>query len=589
MSINTVLPSRTTVTPLQRGMIAVLGVLLILSICFFHFRRNGTAGVQTSDAMDMVQAARRVGSGDGFSTNVVRPLLLRYLRPNDDGSLPNTAHAPLYPVLTGIGMQVTGNAGPGQGDRIAVLVSLVFFLASLFACYRLALRLFGPTGAVLSCLLYGFAANALTFAIEPRPITLATALFTLLLSALVDLDVSGSEARAKAGKAIWAGVLFGMLFLALYSSLALLLPILVYVYLVTRRNYLMVSLFIIASLIVASPLLIRNLLVAGNPFMNTRLLELVMQTSTYPGYTLYRTVGMPQSLGEYLASGGVGEILSKMGHNLLGYFSRVPYSFGILLLPLFLVASLTRFTNPQVNRIRFLVYVLVGLHIVGLSLFLPFAEGIPILLIYLPFAAIIGTTFFLNFVRARNLPSLHARVAITAWVVIGCIPGVTQILAARATPSQPFAVFNEVGKVVPVLKEQKAVLVCDVPWEMAYRLAVPTLWLPSDSTDFRASEERLGKSAVGIVMTPTLETAFANDAKMAPWLLTYLRFTSLLRTASLLDPQAQATLLRNRVFYNYPQQVRDILINFAPQPVPEQNGARFSIFWRGAALAGQRR
>ena len=473
---------------------------------------------------------------------------------------------------------------------MAALLSLVLFIASLVACYLLARRLFGTSGALLSCLLYALGANALTMAIEPGPVTLATTLFTLLLLALVGLDSAPGGARL--ARAVLAGALFGLLFLTIYSSLILLLPILVYVYVVTRRSYGAVAAFLGAALLLASPLLLRNMRVteAHNPFFNARLLELVMQTETFPGYSLYRTMGTSQTLGEYLAGGGVGELLRKMSSNVLGYYANAPFAFGILVLPLFLVASLTRFTNPQVNRLRFLIYVLIGLHVLGMSLFLPYRDGLPILMMYLPFAAIIGTTFFLNFIRARNLPPFYARAMVTAWILFACVPGIVQLFPMRTRTPAAYRVF-------PLLLEdasgggQSKLFASEIPWEVAFRTSQPTLWLPGDSSEFRAAEDRLGREVTGIVLTPTIATVYAGDPSMGPWRNLYVRLASLLLTASYLDADTQKQVLSTRL--RYPAEIGEVMVNYeSPQPVPELQGVTYSLFWkvrpRSEARAGAR-
>lgn len=584
-------------TPLQRGIVGILGVLLIFAVCGFHFSRNVRPGQPSTDGMDMVQVSRRVAGGEGFSTNVVRPLVLRYVRPNRDGSVPDTAHAPLYPLLAGLTMKLRGQDGPGQGDRMAALLSLVFFVASLGSCYLLARRLFGASGALLSCLLYALGANALTLSIEPSPASLATLLFTLLLLALIGLDpstpgVAGNPDRVggpRLGRAALAGALFGLLFLTLYSSLLLLLPLLVYVWLVSRRSLGAVVVFLIAASIVASPLLFRNMRITDshNPLFNARLLELIMQTETFPGFGLYRTLGSTQTLGEYLAGGGVGELVRKVSTNVLGYYANSPFSFGILVLPLFLVAALTRFTNPQVNRIRFLVYVLLGVHVLGLSLFLPYREGLPLLMMYLPFATIIGTTFFLNFIRARNLPPFYARAMVTAWILFACVPGIVQIFPTRVRNPITYRAFPYLLENQPAGSQSSGALIAsEMPWEVAFRTGLPSIWLPSDSSEFRAAEDRLGRDVNGILLTPMLVSgSYANDPEMAPWRNLYVRLASLLLTASYLDVNTQRQILSIRL--QYPPEIGEVMINYeSPRPIPEPQGTTYSLFWKARSAAG---
>jgi 4-amino-4-deoxy-L-arabinose transferase-like glycosyltransferase len=249
-------------------------------------------------------------------------------------------------------------------------------VGSLIACYVLALRLFGRNGALLSCGLYALGASVVSQAITVHPAMLATALFTLLLFALFSLDVAGRRQRAPIAWAVAAGVLWSLLFLTIYSALLLLVPLVWYLIVVTKRDTRAVAAFVLAA-IVLNPLtlgcLYRNARLTGNPVFNAHLLELPMDTATYPGASLYRSLGMRQSVPQYLAAGGMGEVGRKAVHNVLGYYQNLPVVLGVFILPLFLIAALTRFTNPAINRLRTLVYAALGLHVLGLSLFVRIA------------------------------------------------------------------------------------------------------------------------------------------------------------------------------------------------------------------------
>lgn len=565
-------------------MVFVVLTLFLAGLTYYHFSRNFVPGRLTPDGMDMVQAARNFGNTRSLETRIIRPLLLRYAPANPDGSLPDLAHAPLYPMTTGVLMKLARHTSMGMGDRVAVLFSLGFLLVSAGACYFLYRRLLGVSGAALSCVIYVFAANALTIALQPHPATLAATLFTLLLIALAALDVKSAEPgrRAKARWAIAAGALYGLLFLSAYSTLILLPALLLYLLVTTRRDYRIVALFTAAVLIVAFPLLARNWRVAGNPLFNTRLLELVMQTDSYPGFGLYRATGMPESIPQYLATGGVSEILRKAGGHLLGYYTQAPQMFGVLLLPLFLGAALTRFTDPRLNRLRALVYSALFCHVLGLSVFVPALEAAPLLLMYLPFAAALGTSFLLNIVRARNMPRFYARAVVLAWAAFACLPGIMQIFFFPRDKRPVFGVFYYLNTSSPEasrVRRGEALLMSEVPWEMVFRTDLPTVWLPNTAAEFLATEQDMGKPIGGIVFTPALEKEYGADASAASWWLTYRRITSLLAVTTSLDAPTRTDLLR-KVSLFYPRDIVEAMTRFRPAPFPEQKGTQYTLmFW----------
>jgi hypothetical protein len=298
------------------------------------------------------------------------------------------------------------------------------------------------------------------------------------------------------------------------------------------------------------------------------------------------------------------QIVRKAGGNVVGYYDNLPGLLGVLVLPLFLVAALTRFTNPAVNRMRTLVYVLIGVHILGLSLFVPYADALPLLLIYAPFVALIATVFFLNFLRARNLPSFYSRTALASWVALACVPGLVRLLAPgpREDAAAAYAVYGALnsgplGTRVYEARRTGGVIVSDVPREMAYNVGVPVLWLPPDYSEVRAAGERMNQPVRGIVLTPALGTPVLADPEALPWRTAWSRVSAIATTASFLGVKEQEALYRQALItlYNryFPAEVRDMARSYQlQQPILEQNNSQASLIWwepanRAGANAGR--
>lgn len=578
--------------PLQRGIVTILGLLAVLLITGYAFRQQFRDGMPSTTGMDLVQSARHVARGDGLSTSVLRPRLLDRLKINSDGTLPDTAQSPLYVVLCGVAIRLTHSDSPGHGDKAATLISCLFFLTSLATCYLLATRFFGSNGAMLACVLYALSANVMQVAVDVSPVTLGVTLFSLTIIALHALDVQSSveDRRADWRWAVFAGIAYGLLYMTIYSSLVLVLPIVVYVFLVSKRDFRVVALFLISALFTVAPLLIRNINVAQNPFFNSRLSELIMLTKDFPGYSLYRSVGSSQGTASFLSSGGLLQIFQKMGANLLDYYTGVPHIFGPLVFPLFLVASLTRFTNPQVNRVRFLVYAMLVVHLLGLSLFLPMTDGRFALVMYLPFVSVIGVTFFLNFLRARNLPQFYSRSAIAAWSVLACIPGFVAITGGVGNTQATHDIFrgsaagteaarlveNQVGAVRAAGNQM---VVSEVPWEVAYRLDVPCLLLPKEGGDLRIAEDRVKRQSSMILLTPTLVLAYTpEEASLWQGVYTNLRtFVDVMRNAKTPDEQK---FLMGKLYpeaRNLYGELSPVLSGFQPVAVEDQRSRQIAF------------
>jgi hypothetical protein len=577
-----------------RKTLLTLGVLLCIAFaCYIQLSRHFTPGVLPPEALDRVQAAREFGRTRKFSTMIIRPLLTSTVIPNRDGTMPDLSNQPLFSALAGTAIRLRKQTGFMQGDREAVLVTIGCFAASLGACYLLSRRLFGMRGAVLALVLYGMGSTALSEIVVPQPVFLGVTLFTLLLITLFALDVIPStgepERRPKLAWAAAAGALFGLLYLTLYSSLALLPAILFHVWRSTRRRFVPLLVFSIAALLVTGPILLRTFRLTRNPIYNARTLELMMHTETYPDTGLYRQTALPQTMAQYLATGGIREVGRKFGNNLLNYYREIPGILGLFVTPLFLAASLTRFADGRINRLRGTVYFAAAVHILGLSLFQPYHQNLSLLLLYAPAAAVYGAAFLLSVVRARNLPIFFARTTVTSWAVLASVPGLV-ILWATPTPKETHSLISEymnerspqMVEIRTLPPEQQGMIASDVPWDIAYRCEQPTVWLPADSGSWAILEERAGQPIRAVTLTADLATNYANDVDATAWITVFDRITSLLRTAANLDASTrQAVIQQTRLFY--PERLLSVMREFRPVPVPDRReGTIALVFWRAA-------
>jgi hypothetical protein len=576
---------------LRAIVLTVLVLLVLTGTCFFHYGRHYVPGILSVEAQDTVQAAREFARTRHFNTLVVYPLLTGVVSANLDGTMPDVSHSVLFTALAGTLMRLRGQSGPSAGDVEATLLTLACFMVSCGACWLLSRRLFGERGALLALLLYALGGTALAEAIHPQPLFLGVTLFSLLLVALHAADGIPSagkpERRIPLGWSALAGLLFGLLYLTLYSALLLLPAILYHLWRGARRRLLPAAVFLAVAVVVTAPVLLRTFRLTRNPLYNARALELVMHTETFSGRSLYRQADMPQSIPRYLASGGWREVGSKAGRNLIGFYRDAPSVLGLFVLPLLLGASLTRFTDGRVNRLRGTVYLCAGVHVLGLSLFQPHRENLPLLLLYAPFAAVLGTSFLLSIVRARNLPIYFARATVLGWTLLACVPGLAILLAERpsfAVPSRLFDVLNaespHLGALRQLPPDRQGLLIAERPWELAFRCDHPSVWMPADSGAFQSVEARTGMRIEGVMLTPGLPRDYAEDQVAAPWRMMYSRITSLTITVANLDaPTRQVVVDRVRLFY--PEQLVTAMRPFRPQPVSDrEEGSLALMFWR---------
>ena len=577
----------------------LLALLIVAALAFLHFKRHYAVERLSGDSLDFLQSSRYFARTGQFGTLVVRPLVSGFMPFRADGSQPDLGHAPLYTIVTGTAMRLRHQTGANAGDQPAVLVTLAAWTGSVIAVFLLARRLFVTnTLATLAAVLYAFSSGTgLLLALTPHPATLAALLFPLLFLALALLDKRANEPeislRAAGFWAIIAGVLYGLLFLSVYSTL-ILLPIFAgYMGLVSgrKRGFVTIPVFLLAFFLVISPYLWRNYKQAHNPFFHSRSLELIMQTETNPGYELYRSATLSQSVGQYLTSGGYKQILKKSFVNIVSYMERLPATFGIILFPLYIGAGLIRFDDSRTNRLRTLAYLCLVVQFMGLSLFQTATENIPLLLMHTAVAAVFAAGFLFSLVRARNLPRFYANVTLWGWTTVTCLPGLLIYLSGETTAlPQPWGVFASVNdpkkansvRLAPVLAGQ-ALLVSESPWEWAFRCNLPTVWIPRDAGDVRTVEERAGRPIAAFVLTPTLLSDYQGDSAAGSWQVTYLRLGALWSISEPLDASLRRTLIGKVKLY-YPPDISPAIASFQPEPFSEHQGRQYTFFFWNPSL-----
>ncbi|MBC8140668.1 MAG: hypothetical protein H7Y38_04425 [Armatimonadetes bacterium] len=584
----------------------LLVFLLVTALAFLHFKRHYDAARLTGDSMDTLQAARYFAHTSQFGTLVIRPLTTGFMPLRADGSQPDLGHAPLYTVLAGGAMRLRHQTGAGMGDQPAVLMSLAAWVAGIGAVFLLARRLFpagnvfpGGNVAMFAASFYALASGSgLLLAITPHPATLAAFLFVSLFASLTMLDKRKEETalsvREAASWSLVVGVFAGLLWLAAYSTLILLPLFAGYVWLVCgkARAKVAVPVFLAAFFVVASPCLWRNFKETRNPLFHARGLELIMQTETNPGYELYRSATLGQSVGQFLSSGGYKQIGKKAFVNAQTYAAELPGAFGILMLPLYFGAGLIRFDDTRTNRVRNLAYLCLGTHFAGLSLFGAASDNVPLLLMHQTVGAGIAAGMLHTLVRARNAPRFSAAASVWGWGTAVCLPGAFVYFGDNTVAAPPVfdvylaandAASGVAARLAPI-RARDALLVSESPWEWAFRCDVPTVWLPRNAGDISDVENRAGRPVGAIVLTPALLGSYAGDSAAQSWTTTYLRLSSLWSVSAPLDSALRQKLIGSTKLY-YPSDISPAVSPFAPEPFVENGGQQYTFFfWNPAML-----
>lgn len=558
----------------------ILTLLVLALPCVLLLPRVTAPVALPPAALDQLLTSRYTAANNRLGTPVIHPLEVPRLTPYGDGALPDMRHGILYTGLSAVAMKMLHETRGGQGQRAATLLGMGLLISGGLVTLWLYRLWFPKRDNKLAGFFFVWSGGAILAAVLPGPGLLLAILGGFLCAALVALDVTSESRRAPLAVAVAAGVLWGLLFLTLYSAL-LILPFLIWqVARTSRRDMRALLGFLVAAALLAAPQLLRAAKFAHNPLYHSRLIELIMRTESNPGTGLYHATSLPRTALTYLTHGGFSEVATRSAGTLVELLPRGLGTVGLCLL-LFLVSGLMRFTDQRLNRLRKLLFIVLPVHLVALSLFFPAEECASVLLLYSPAIAVLGAAFLQTTVHARRLPRLHARGVQLAWTLLCCGSGLAQLLALRAAPA-PARLYSFLGYSGTYLEHLQntgdGILAADFPEPLAYYSNAPVSLLPTSSTDFQDVEARLNKQIVGFSLTPAMRWDRPEDIALQAWGETYRRVLGLVAITQLISENERESL---RQHISYPDSLKSAIRNFLVTPIqePQQGDDYSALFW----------
>jgi 4-amino-4-deoxy-L-arabinose transferase-like glycosyltransferase len=500
-----------------------IGLLLVLLVVGYNLR--GYRNFSTQEAMDSAQMARNLAQGRGFTTEFIRPFSMflvkrHYLERHGAPALgelpdmtqikgphPDLANAPAYPVVLAGLMKVlpfqhgqstaktfwtqSGRCYRYQPDFLISAFNQLLLLGVVVLVYLLARRLFDNSVAWLSALLVLGNELFWRFSVSGISTALLMLIFMALIWCLVLLEAETREPRYGAAGllalAVGAGLLTGLGALTRYSFGWLILPVLLYLLLVTgSARVKTASAALAAFLVVLAPWIIRNYSVSGTPF-GVAGYAVLQSSAIFPENSLLC------NLEPNLANFRPVHLLLKLGNNLRPVLGEdLPTLAGGWLSALALVGLLLSFNSAPVSRLRNFILaclpVLVVAQALGrtqLTVDSPVINSENLLVLLAPLVLIYGVHLIFLLLSQFEAVMREIRLVILgAIAVFGCLPILLVFTKVQNTSPvcwPPY--YPPVTQMVSDWTRADDLTVSDQPWAVAWYADRPCLWLTT-AADF---------------------------------------------------------------------------------------------------------
>ncbi len=472
---------------------SVLTLILILFVAKFEF-------LSANSALSQAQMARNVATGEGLTTDVIRPLAVGLAGDRADQAL---FSAPLYPLVLSLPMRVMG-----AGDTVVGLTSMTFIVLTLVLVGVVAARVFSARVAVGSVALLALTVPFMQQGVSGDELAFLTLILTALFCAL--LLWRGSPRQASAWWPIVVGLLVAMAWLTRQELLALLPAVIVFWLYADRPRFWKRTLWtLIPVIILGAPWIIHNSMVLERPITSAESYELLSDTTLYPDDSLVRKATPVPEHPWVLAARHPGMMYLKVRDRLPNLYHRIPLLGNPFVTALFIAGAVIATAKRRLSLVHWTT--LLAIALTGLAIIL-YTNHLGILICFTPIVTMLAVFGFTDFVKGLDqqppeaiVPSA-SRLTITLRRWTGLAPDVrgtgrlisfALVLLALvvAYPMadymfvQPPARPNPVTEATALLGEEPYDLIMtDVPSAVAWYSGKQTLILPDSERQMEAIE-----------------------------------------------------------------------------------------------------
>ncbi len=525
---------------LRRAGIALGAILLGLIYMAGQFR-----GLPTEHAMELAQTARNLSEGRGFSTSLLKPLALAQLsshrgapqgslaRFDDLHAIPDTSNPPVYPALLAAAFKLTfqdfkftqANIKETQTfapDRVAAIVGLLAFLASVWLLFAVASDLFDTRAAWAAVLLYVGTDLAWRFSISGTEAPVLMLLLTASAWAWMRALKAEEEGAPPGTVATWAaaGATFqALMVLTRYSWGWVILPTIAFAFLAFRSRAVAGTAILVILLLLPSLWLARNSAVSGNPF-GAMWYAPVQDTDIYRAQALW---GDPQPDFSKLTPKMIGR---KAVATFRQQLENLPtFTGGVVPAALFLCCLLHRFRRWRSEALKWWVFAALLFGAAGTGLGIATAlpdpgrpDNNPIVL--LPLIALFAGAFLILLIDRMGFETpLIPRAVVTLAIALHALPLVLTILPPPEPPVRYPPYYPLIFHLTGSWLTRDEVMVSDLPAAAAWYGHRASVAVPLQMKDFhQLNDFALGGAVKGLLFGPfTLDLKLRSEIVSGPW------------------------------------------------------------------------
>ncbi len=464
-----------------------IGIVVGIGLLFLYllYSSGQTSGLSEVNAIEYAVIARNIAAHGAFATDVLKPISLAKIPKVTNH--PDLIYPPLFPLWEALWLKWMG-----LSERAIPLASGAWLFIGGLVMLLLGNAWFGPRVGAAAAVLYLLNVNMLSYAAGGAETPMLACELLVLLAAAVAFFHASPKTVFKAAV---LGAVAGIMYLTKYVWGLSILPAAVAVFWATpARHRLKVTLAcVVAFMIVISPWLVRNTLVAGTPLFSFRWLESVMHTRTYPGNTLYRTFTTTYPHWLLFAVTSPREVLAKARAGLVAVYSEPVLAPSPYIGAFFIAAILVALGSRAFELGRYVIYASYLLVVLALLIVFPAPRLTGALA---GVATLIALAFYDKLLVGATsaVPPLRRdKLILTGFIVLGIVQAlpVVQRLSAGRPPS---AVRTDEMRMAArqIASLVDGPVVTDVPWPIAWFGEVKAIWLPTTPQDLAKIEDAIG-------------------------------------------------------------------------------------------------